>query len=150
MPTAEISGLKQQIKQLNQIATRATDLTGAAPKLYAIAQRDFTQRFTSSPSVTSSAEVYGGVRWERLSEAYLKSNPRRQGGKQLIDTGELRRSFIRGKPGNIARTVGGTVEFGSSLQKAVWVDKKRPLVAESPQLAKEASAAIEDFITNGK
>jgi phage gpG-like protein len=150
MPTAEISGLKKQVKQLQAIATRTSDLTGVASKLYAIAQKDFTQRFQSSPSVKSSAEVYGGARWQRLSEAYLKRNPNRQGGKQLIDTGELRRSFLRGKPGNIARVVGGTVEFGSSLQKAVWLDKKRPLVVEHEELAKLAGDAIETYISTGK
>ncbi|PZV19183.1 MAG: hypothetical protein DCF22_00515 [Leptolyngbya sp.] len=150
MPTAEISGLREQVKQLQALATRTSDLSGVAPKLYAIAQKDFTLRFQSSPSVTSSAAVYGGATWNRLSDAYLKRNPNRKGGKQLIDTGELRRSFLRGKPGNIARVVGKTVEFGSSLPKAEWMNKKRPLVVEHEQLAKEAGAAIETYITTGK
>jgi hypothetical protein len=134
------------LKQLQRIADRSGNLSGAAVRLYNLAEQDFTQRFKSSPSTTTTAQVYGGVEWKRLSEAYLKSKPKRRQGKQLIDTKELRQSFQRGKPGNIAAATRDTVEFGSSLKKAVWNNDRRPLAPVHRELQERAAAVIQEYV----
>jgi hypothetical protein len=140
------NSIKEKAKQVRGFAKKSGDLGGAAEQLYKILEVDFKRLFDSSPSTTSTAEVYGGARWERLSDATLKRNPKRLTGKQLIDTGELKRSFERGKPGNIARTTPRGVEFGSSLKKAERLNKKRSLAPPRQRLKQQAVIVMLDYV----
>lgn len=141
---------KAQIKQLQKLAARADNPAGAAVKLYNLAEADFKARFASAPSTTSSGEVYGGTQWQRLSDAYLQQRPDRRGKKQLIDTKELSKSFRRGQPGNIARVVGDTIEFGSSLPKAEGLNAKRKLVVIHSKLVQDATEILQGYVTGGR
>lgn len=145
----QITGLKEARVLVGGVRDRAGNLLPVANALYGVAERDAASRFASSPSVKSTAQVYGGVQWENLTEAYLRSRRDRQGGKQLIDTGELRDSFKRGKPGNVATATGDTVTFGSNLPKAVGLNRKRPLLVVHPELIRQATIAYSDWIIRG-
>lgn len=146
----DIKALNQLVKQLEGISDRANNLAPIAGNLYRVAERDFGQRFKSSPSATTTGEVYGGVQWKRLSDATLQSNPKRAKGKVLIDSGELRDSLKKGKPGNIAEVQGDTVTFGSSLKKAVWNDETRPIVVVHPELVRQSTEVLEKWVIGGK
>jgi hypothetical protein len=135
---------------LARMAERMDDFGPIAGRLYDLAEADFERRFASAPNVTTSAAVYGGVEWERLAESTLRSNPKRRGGKILIDSGELRDSFKRGKPGNVASVAGSVVIFGSELKKAIWNNERRPMNPAHPQLSKRASSIITNYVTKGR
>ena len=148
--SVQMKGVRDQVKQLRAIAARAENPGKVAVKLYNLAEEDFKQRFKSSPSTTSSGEVYGGTRWQRLSEAYLASRPQRKTGKQLLDTKELSKSFRRGQPGNIARVNGNIIEFGSSLPKAEGLNEKRKLVVIHQKLVDDAETILTEYVLGEK
>jgi hypothetical protein len=125
-----------------------TDLSQLKDVLYGVAEADIQQRFASSPAVRTTGTVYGGVRWQRLSEGYLRSNPRRIGGVQLVDTTELRQSFKLGNSGNYARASADSVEFGSEIPKAGWQHPRRPLVVEHQGLVDATEQAITDYLSS--
>ena len=126
------------VKQISEL----DDLSTLADVLFDVAESDIQQRFSSSPPVRTTATVYGGIRWKRLSEGYIKANPRRAGGVQLIDTTELRQSFTLGGSGNYATASANSVEFGSELDKAAWQHPSRNLVVEHQGLVDETEQKI--------
>jgi hypothetical protein len=108
-----------------------------------IAADDVAKRFNSSPSTTGGGNVWGGVYWKPLSEAYLKQRPERASGKLLIDTGELRKSFVPGDQNNGSRVEGKTAIIESKLPKARGLQKDRPIVFIHPDLVEEISTQWE-------
>lgn len=137
--------IEQAIAKIEQISKITSDLTTITPALQRVAENDIAQRFGSSPRVRTSAQVYGGAFWRRLSEPYLRANPHRSSGNQLIDTSELRNSFALGGSGNVATSSPNKVVFGSSLSKALWMNSLgRALVVEHDGLVTETERAVEE------
>jgi hypothetical protein len=130
------------IKALREIQSYQSDIRRLAKPLLAIAQDDIQRRFASSPRVRSTGEVYGAVRWRSLSDAYLRANPRREGGVQLVDTGLLRKSFVRGGLGNVTEATKGEIRFGSALPRAISQHRRRRLVVEHDGLIRATEDAV--------
>ena len=149
MITIDIEHLAATVGTLDGIYDRANNLAPVAPTIGLVCQADVDQRFNSSPSVRSGGTVYGGVQWERLSEAYLKANPKREGGVILRDTGELAQSFLVSKRGNILKGDRQTITFGSALPKARYNQRKRPMLFTHAKLVEQVARAIEIYLTKG-
>lgn len=142
----EIQKTADAIALISLVRAYQGDLKKLSAVLFDVAANDFKQRFDSSPRVRSSAEVYGGVTWSRLSERYLKSNPRRLSGVQLVDTGLLRRSFTRLGQGNITTESATEVRFGSTLERAMLQHRRRQIVVDHPELGTKTAEAIAEVI----
>lgn len=136
-----IQGLDKAIAKLKEIHGYQGDLRTLAETLFDVAQTDIQTRFASSPRVRTTAEVYGGVTWQRLSERYIEEAGRGY-GVQLVDTGELRKSFRMGQSGNVAEASTREVRFGSDLQKAFKMHRRRSLVVEHEGLTRATEEAI--------
>lgn len=149
MINIDVGQLTATIGTLDQIQERASNLRPLAPVVGLICQADVDRRFDSSPNVRSGGTVYGGVQWERLSEAYLKSNPRREGGQVLRDTGELAQSFLVGQRGNTLKGDRNTITFGSRLKKARYNQRRRPMLFVHPALVQQVARAIELYLSKG-
>jgi hypothetical protein len=145
----EVQFLAETIASIQGIGDRAGNLNPVARNVGLVCQSDVDERFNSSPGVRQSGRVYGGVTWERLTESYLRSNPRREGGQQLRDTGELAQSFLVGRKGNVLKSDNTSITFGSALPKARWMNRKRKLLPIHPQLVQGVARAIELYLTRG-
>jgi hypothetical protein len=145
----DVGNLAKSIETIAGIEQRAANLQPIAPTIGLICQADVDERFNSSPGVRQSGTVYGGAQWERLSEAYLKGNPRREGGKQLRDTGELAQSFLVGRKGNIIKGDRASITFGSALPKARYNQRKRRMLFVHPELVRQVARAIELYLKTG-
>lgn len=141
MRVHEFKGLDEAINKVIKI-DKFKDFANSGKVLIGVAEDDFQKRFASSPQVRTTASVYGGTVWKRLSEPYLRSSPHREGGRQLIDTGELRTSLKEGQPGNVATISPSFVRFGSDLLKAMYVHRLRMIVLEHQGLADETELAL--------
>ena len=145
----DVGNLAKSIETIEGIAERAANLGPAARSVGLVCQADVDQRFNSSPRVRQTGVVWGGARWERLSESYLKSNPRRENGQQLRDTGELAQSFLVAKKGNILQGDSTSITFGSALPKARYNQRKRKMLFVHPELVRQVARAIELYLTKG-
>lgn len=147
-----VSGLDGVVLNLAEIQAR-TNKWGSSRAAIAIAlavQADIDQRFVTAPGVRSSGTVYGGVTWERLTEAYLKRNPRREGGQQLRDTGELLQSFQVNANGNVFEQQPNSVTVGSKLPKARGLNNKRQLIVVHDPLLQAVKSILEVYLRTGK
>lgn len=142
----EIKGLDQVISRIDGIRIRANDLSAIARDTALVIQADVDERFDTAPSTTSGGAVYGGLTWEPLTEAYLKRNPRRQGGQLLRDTGELQQSFTIGNSGNVFQYDNHSVTFGSALPKARGLAKKRPMIVVHDELVDTIQALWREYV----
>jgi hypothetical protein len=122
----EQEGLSNAIAAI--VALDSIDIAELAADLYLLAQADVDERFRTAPNVRTGGVVYGGAMWPALSEPYLKQNPRREGGQQLRDEGELLNSFQVGNGENLAESSPNTVMFGSALPKARGLQEKRSML----------------------
>lgn len=136
------TGLTELSEAAKQAGGKISDLREFAPSLFLLIQSDIDERFRSAPGVRETGQVYGGVEWPNLTEAYLSQNPRRESGQQLRDTGELNQSFQVGGYGNIADANKRELTFGTSLPKAAGLHKKRPLVVVHSDLVEAMSNLI--------
>jgi hypothetical protein len=93
--------------------------------------------------------VYGGETWEALSERYLKTHPKREGGQQLRDTGELAQSFAVGLRGNVLRSTAKEIVFGSALPKARGLHRKRKILFLHSTLIKQVKKVFAAYATAG-
>lgn len=145
----EPENLNQLLKELGAIEFRASDLRPTGLGVRLIMQSDVDERFDSSPGTEETGEVYGGVVWERLTETYLSSNPRRRGGQQLRDTGELLQSFTAAGEG-IFEIDKDEFVFGSALPKARYLNAKRPMLFFHEDLADTITNYLQQYIISGK
>lgn len=135
----DTSDLERLQATMGLSAKRLKDLRPLARDTALIIQSDVDERFDTAPSTTSGGTVYGGRQWAELTPAYLKANPRRQGGKLLNDTGELLQSFTAGGAGNIFNSTAQAIEFGSGLAKAAGLQEKRPMLFAHPELIEQVT-----------
>ena len=142
MVFVDTTAVVKAIADWDSVLQRAENLGAAARDVALVCMADVDERFNSAPGVRQSAQVFGGARWERLSEAYLKSTPRREGGQQLRDTGELAQSFQVGRRGNIVAGTSSTITFGSSLPKARWNHRRRKIVVVHAPLVRQVSRVL--------
>jgi hypothetical protein len=145
----DVGNLARAITTIDGITDRAQNLQPVARNVGLVCQADVDERFNSSPGVRQSGTVYGGATWERLSEAYLKANPRRESGKQLRDTGELAQSFLVAKRGNVLKSDRASITFGSALPKARYNQRKRPILFVHPELVRQVARVIELYLAQG-
>jgi phage gpG-like protein len=145
----DVQFLAQTIGTIEGIGQRAQNIAPVARNVALVCQADVDERFNSSPGVRSTGTVYGGATWERLSESYLKSNPRREGGRQLRDSGQLLQSFQVGKRGNIVQGASDSIVFGSSLPKARYNQRRRPMLFVHPELVRQVARTIELYLVKG-
>ena len=147
-----VSSLDGVVSNLTEIQSRVSKWgTSQAALAIALAvQADIDQRFETAPGVRSSGTVYGGVTWERLTEAYLRSNPRRDGGKQLRDTGELLQSFQVNASGNVFERQPNSITIGSKLPKARGLNRKRQMIVVHDPLLQAVKSILELYIRTGK
>ena len=136
----EVEGLTQAIAAT--IALQSIDIADLATDIALLTQADVDERFRSAPNVRSGGVVYGGVMWPALTEPYLKANPRREGGQQLRDEGELLNSFQVGSSDNITESSPNTVVIGSALPKARGLQEKRPMLFVHDEFADTIVNAI--------
>lgn len=146
----DVGQLAKTITTLSGLEQRATNLAPVARSVGLVCQADVDERFNSSPGVRTGGTVYGGATWAPLSEAYLKSNPRREGGQILRDTGELAQSFLVAKKGNILKGDRQSITFGSSLPKARYNQRKRPMLFVHPELVRQVARTIELYLMQGR
>jgi hypothetical protein len=142
----QTTGLMEAQRKIQSVVTRASNLAPIAPAVYEAVQKDVAQRFASSPGVGATATVYGGVEWQALSEAYIKS-AKREGGTQLKITGDLERQFQKGEPGNVAEATANSITFGAESAKAKGVDSRRQLLPAHPQLVQDVNQILAGYIT---
>lgn len=147
--TIEITGLEKVLDTLDKLSQRASDIRPIANTIGLIAQGDVDERFNSSPGVRQGGQVYGGVTWDSLTEAYLRANPRREGGQIMRDTGELLNSFTVGGKGNVFEAQATQITFGSALPKATGLHRKRPILVVHDDLVQAIAAAMEAWIVEG-
>jgi hypothetical protein len=160
----DVSGVSGAIDNLAQIQARVVSW-GAVPKVaLAIAlsvQEDVDERFASSPPVETGGKVFGGVTWERLTEAYLKQRramakrgkgKARDGGQILRDTGKLQQSFQVGNADSILRSTGQSVTVGSDLVYAHYQSEtlKRHILVAHPELLQVVANILKRYIETGK
>lgn len=145
----DVGQLAKTIGTLEGIERRASNLAPVARSVGLVCQADVDRRFDSSPNVRSGGTVYGGVTWAPLSEAHLRSNPRREGGQILRDTGELAQSFLVAKKGNVLKGDRASITFGSALPKARYNQRKRPMLFVHPALVRQVAKAIELYLARG-
>lgn len=145
----DVGRLVQSITTIDGIYDRANNLGPVAKNVGLTVQADVDQRFDQAPGVRQTATVYGGAQWQRLSESYLKSNPRRENGQQLRDTGELAQSFIVGRKGNVVKSDRVSISFGSNLPKARYNQRKRPMLFVHPELVRQVAKVIELYLAQG-
>lgn len=145
--TVEISeeGLAEAIASLVTLST-PVDFTKLATDLALVVQADVDERFASSPPVRSDGVVYGGETWPALSDRYLAANPRREGGQQLRDKGELLNSFQVGNSFNISEATPDTITVGSALPKARGLQEKRPMLFIHDELADTVLNVIAEHV----
>lgn len=144
----QTTGLNEAQQQIKAIVIRANNLAPIAPAVYEAVQKDVAQRFASSPGVRATATVYGGVEWQALTEAYIKS-AKREGGTQLKITGQLERQFQKGEPGNVAESTANSITFGAESGKAKGVDSRRQLLPVHPQLVQDVNEILAGYVTTG-
>lgn len=151
MPTInlDLQGLEAVLNRIENVSARAADLRPLGNTLGLIFQGDVDERFNTSPGVRQTGTVYGGVTWEALSDAYLAANPKREGGQQLRDTGELLNSFVVGGAANIFQVDPDGAVFGSALEKAEFLNRKRPLIVVHDDLVTALGNAIALYVTEG-
>lgn len=125
---------------------RAIDVTKIADDIALIIQSDVDERFNTSPGVEQGGAVYGGESWDRVTESYLNQRTDRRGGQLLRDTGELLQSFTIGGSGNVLEKTKNSVTFGSSLEKARGLNKKRPMIFAHPELVENVASVWEAYI----
>ena len=130
----EVDSYTEIVAQMTELGANAADLDRLALGTHLAIEEDVQLRFKSSPPVRAGGGVWGGANWMRLGEAYLKQSPHREGGKILIDTGELKKSFTLGGAGNIAESDTSSITFGSSLPKAAGLQGDRPIIFSHPAL----------------
>lgn len=147
-----VSGWVEVVSNLAEIQSRAGNWgTSRASLAIALAvQSNIDQRFDTAPGVRSTGTVYGGVTWERLTDAYLKSNPRREGGKQLRDTGELLQSFQVNGAGNVFEKQPNSVTIGSKLPKARGLNRKRQMIVVHDPLLQAVKSILELYVRTGR
>lgn len=149
----DVSGVSETIANLAQIQARAANW-GSNPKvalaLALAVQEDVDERFRSSPRVESGGQVFGGVTWARLTEAYLKQRPKRRGGQILRDTGKLQQSFQVGGGNSIFKASGNVVTVGSSLVYANRQHTKRPILFAHPELLLVVKNILQNYIETGQ
>lgn len=145
-----IDGLQQATDQLTGLSRRIVDVTPIARALLLALQADVDERFDSSPSVASGGTVYGGIQWEKLTDSYLKRNPRRQGGQILRDTGELLQSYQVGQTGNISQVRPTEITFGSALPKARGLANKRPQLIVHDGLIEVLDNIVSRWVVEGE
>ena len=108
--TKDISKLQ---KRIEKISRKVASLDSLLLRLQPIVMEDVEMRFKTSPPVEEGGKVHGGVYWKALSSYTIKLN-NRQGGKILINTGELMRSLtMQGNSYNIARVEDNSLIFGT-------------------------------------
>lgn len=148
--TIDLQGIEEAIAYNSGVVQRLGNIRPLGLTLATVIQEDVDQRFDSAPGVEQSGTVYGGVTWDALTDAYLRANPRRQGGQQLRDTGELLGSFQVGDPNNIFLSGPDFVEFGSRLPKAAGLNTRRELLPAHEELIKTLRTAIEIYVVEGE
>ncbi|ARV58061.1 hypothetical protein BZZ01_04910 [Nostocales cyanobacterium HT-58-2] len=133
--------------RLRGIALRASDITNAGEGIRLILQADVDYRFLHAPATETGGEVYGGERWEALSEAYLVARPERLGGQILRDTGELQQSLTAsGSPNQVFSVTNTDLIFGTALPKAVGLQKKRPFLFWHPLLIEKVAEYLANYL----
>jgi len=147
--SVSVAGIAAALASIDEIKARSVNLQPVAQAVGLAAQADVDERFNSSPGVRSDGQAYGGVTWERLTDAYLAQNPKREGGQQLRDTGELLNSFTVGGEGNVLQAGGSEITFGSALPKARGLANKRPLLIVHPDLVEAIAAIFEAYVVRG-
>ncbi len=147
--TLEINAgdIKKTSDRLQGIAIKASDISSAGNGIRLILQADVDYRFLHAPATESGGEVYGGEKWEALSDAYLVARPERRGGQILRDTGELMQSLTAsGSPYQVFSVTRTDFVFGTALAKAAPLQKKRPFLFWHPQLIEEVAKYLANHI----
>ena len=144
----QITGLNEARQQIQSIVTRAQNLTPIADAVYQAVQKDVAQRFASAPGVRATATVFGGVTWEQLTDAYIKS-AKREGGTQLKITGDLERQFQKGQTNNVAESTANSITFGAESAKASGLHSKRPIIVAHPELVQDVNQILAGYVTTG-
>lgn len=147
--TIKVTGLKGAINDIQGVGDRISNVGPVARDIMLAVQADVDQRFDDAPKVESDGIVWGGVTWPHLSAKYLNANPRRVGGQQLRDTGELQQSYGLGSVGNVALTKPDQIVFGSALPKARGLANKRPQVFIHPALIQVVTNIVEHYVAGG-
>lgn len=135
------------IRKLNDISDRVRNLERVSDRVFDVIEDDCRQRFNSAPEVRSTAEVYGGVTWPRLTEAYIKQAKR--SGPMLKITGDLHSQFRRGGPGNVAIASQNAFTFGTNTPKARGLHRKRKLIFIHPELTRRVKKVLSDYVIKG-
>ena len=147
----DISGIESAVSILAGVQGRAKGWSEQISLSIALlVQADVDRRFDSSPKAGDTGAVYGGITWAALTDKYLKANPRREGGQQLRDTGELQQSFQASQSGNVFRVTDNSVTIGSNLPKAAGLNNKRPLLVLTQELSDGAAAIIQNYLLGGE
>lgn len=137
-----VSGLRNLISTSKKLQAVANDFRPDRDDLLQLLSSDVGMRFAQAPPTQVGGQVLGGRNWPAVTEGYLGSNPRRVGGRLLLDTGELAQSFQVGASGNIAEVGQSNLRFGSNLPKARGLAEKRPLIFMHPKLRREMENVI--------
>lgn len=139
--------IEQVLSRFQAISDRAQHLDRASDRVFEVCESDVQQRFNSAPEVRSTAQVYGGQTWERLTEPYIKSAGR--SGQMLRISGDLHSQFRRGQSGNVAEASNNSFKFGANSPKAKGLHRKRALIFIHPELTGKVTNVLKNYLIRG-
>lgn len=137
--TIDAQKLKELMESFPKMKKRFEDVSAIERQLADEIRADVDMRFKSSPVVEVGGAVYGGVQWDRLTDYALFMNPRRRGGRILIDTGELYRGAITPGGANQTKVKGKEFTFELTDRKAIKNHPKRPILVWHDELLEKVS-----------
>lgn len=129
-----------------EMKLRVTDFSDIGDNLADIMRDDVRKRLISAPMTEVGGMAYGGVYWDRLTDASFAFNPNRRGKKIGTETGTLMRQSTAKGGENLYSINGTNFVFELTSTRAADFTAYRPLVYWHPELLQRISTEITDFI----
>jgi len=129
-----------------QMGDRSTDYSDIGSELADIMRDDLKKRFASSPATQVGGTVYGGIRWDGLTDATFAINPSRRGGKIGIVSGQLKLQSTVAGAGNVFGVDGTDFSFELVSERSQNFSQYRQLLAWHPELLRRTAELISTYV----
>lgn len=144
----DVSALENLRSKFDDLRDRALDISPIGEDLADIMRVDIRKRFASSPSTTSGGVVYGGMQWDRLTDAAFARDKNRRSGKIGIVTGQLRAQSTLKGGGNVYAVDGTDFMFELVGDRAQNFSQYRQLVGWHPELLYLVSQKVSQYLSD--
>jgi phage gpG-like protein len=113
--SVQVHNVDGVLRRFHSIASKSQDMTPVWPKVGSYLSNEVRQQFATQG-------LHFGTPWKPLTPAYARRKRKMGGGKILVLSGDLRRSFV-GRPMDIEVYSKDRARFGSSRPTAIWHQK---------------------------